>query len=388
MEKSIRRRNFMRIGAASALGTGIARAARAAAKKPKKRTNLPNTDLLEVGIIFGGGNHAQNMWARLINTVPNTNNIPYTPRRTGMVFTKVWSAVPEWAENFAETFGIAKVEKSFDAMAGKVDGLFIDAFHGVPWYPDLAKPYIDAGTPLFVNRPFADSIARAKQITEWAKEKKTPVMTGSSFEFLQSAEEVRSRFPHNSITGYESNNATSDFYSHGVHGLLWTYACVGGGIEAVSHKTKSWIKGGGDTYVIYKDRGNGPFRGVIRDIMIDKYLCGIKINGSDRRFGFGPCNWDRYMWIHMLQSIEEMFATGKMPNTHEEIVEKTSMFIAAFRSIIRENGKLVTLSALDEDWAIGTPWGHTANLSLEEQNMFIKLFGEKKGELRPDKTYG
>ena len=83
-----------------------------------------------------------------------------------------------------------------------------------------------------------------------------------------------------------------------------------------------------------------------------------------------------------------MFETGSLPDTHEEIVEKTAMFVAAFRSILRENGGLVGLDDLDEDWAVGPPWGHSGNPSMEEQNVYKKLFGEEKGELRPDRIFG
>jgi len=346
------------------------------------------SDLLSIGIILGGGNHSQNMWARLINAVPNTNNIPYTPRRTGMVLTHVWSVLPEWAEEFAGTFGVKNVVRNFDDMAGKVDGLIIDAFFGTPYYHHLVKPYLEACTPVYLNRPFTDSVRKAKEITAHAAQYGTPVMTGSSFEHLESTMSVKQRYPYDSITGYDAYNATSDFYSHGVHGLLFAYACVGGGMEAVGHRTESWIDGGGITRVVYRDRGKGQFEGRIHDFSTEKYLCTIKFKDSPQFYGFGQADWDQYMWIHMLQRMQVMFETGSMPDTHDEIVEKTAMFVAAFRSILREKGELVTMNSLDEDWAIGPPWGHSGNPTMAEQRGYQALFGEERGELRPDRTGG
>jgi len=376
------RRDFFKAGAATAIGTSIPTTIHA------QKKGSANTELLNIGLILGGGNHSQNMWARLINAVPNANNISHTPRRTGMVFTHVWSVIPEWAKQFAKTFGVKKVVKRFDDMVGKVDGIFVDSFFGTPYNHHFSKPFIEARIPIYVNRPFADSVGKAKKMVELAEKYKTPIMTGSSFEHLESTMSVKNRYPFNTITSYEAYNSTSDFYSHGVHGLLLAYAAAGGGIEAVSHSTESWIKGGGVTHVVYKDRGKGPFIGKIYDRGIDGYLCGIRVNGSKQFYGFGQCDWDQFMWIHLLQKIQMMFETGSMPDTHEQIVEKTAMFVGAFRSIIHEKGNLVSLSELDDDWKIGVPWGHSGNPTKEEIDGYSKLFGEEKGELQPDKTYG
>ena len=378
---TISRRGFIATGTAG-IGAGITTDSFAVDK------NEARTDLLRVGLILGGGNHMQNMWARLINATPGVNNKEYTPRRTGMVITHIWAPLDEWARQFAVTFGVKHVVKNYDDMVGKVDGLIIDTFFGTPYNHHFVKPYLKAMIPVFVNRPFSDAVSKAREMVTLAKEYDTPIMTGSSFEHLQFTMEARYRYPFKDVVGYDAYNATSDFYSHGVHGLLMAYACVRGGMEAVSHKTKSWIDGGGTTSVVYKDRGNGPFIGRIHDISIERYLCAIKFKGSEQYYGFGPCDWDRFMWIHMLQSVQEMFETGTMPDTHDQIIEKTAMFVAAFRSITRENGDLVGMDDLDEDWAVGPPWGHSGNPSMEEQKVYQDLFGEEKGELRPDRTFG
>lgn len=379
---SVSRRRFI-VASGGLIGAGTGEVSGAEAQSRED-----DNGLLSIGIILGGGNHSQNMWARLINAVPNTNNIPYTPRRTGMVLTHVWSVIPEWAEEFARAFGVRHVVRNFDDMAGKVDGLIIDAFFGTPYYHHLVKPYIEARTPVFLNRPFTDSVRKAKEITSLAVKYDTPIMTGSSFEHLESTMSVKRRYPFESVTEYDAYNATSDFYSHGVHGLLFAYACVGGDMEAVGHRTESWIDGGGVTRVAYRDRGKGPFEGRIHDFSTEGYLCTIRFKNSPQYYGFGQADWDQYMWIHMLQRMQVMFETGSMPDTHGEIVEKTAMFVAAFRSILREKGEMVALDSLDEDWAIGPPWGHSGNPTMAEQKGYQALFGEERGELRPDKTGG
>ena len=381
-EEKYSRRAFLGGGTIAAVAGNIPSEANAQARRSR------DSGLLNIGIILGGGNHAQNMWARLINAVPNENNIEYTPRRTGMVLTHVWAPLPEWSREFAGRFNVANVVDRFDGMIDEVDGLIIDTFFGTPYNHHFAKPYIEAGVPVYVNRPFADSMRKTRELTDLSIRHNTPIMTGSSFEHLESTMAARNRYPYEKVVPYDAYNATSDFYSHGVHGLLFAYACAGGNIEAVSHKTESWIQGGGVTHVFYRDRGNGPFMGRIHDFSTEHYLCAIRFGDSPQFYGFGPADWDQYMWIHLLQRIQVMFETGVMPEPHDHILEKTAMFIAAFRSIIRENGGLVSPDDLDDDWAIGPPWGHSGNPPMEEQRAYQRLFGEEKGELRPDRTFG
>jgi hypothetical protein len=376
------RRTALKAGVAAALAAGVPDSV------PARGKTAVRSGPLRIGLILGGGNHMQNMWARLINCVPGANGIPYTPRRTGMVISHVWSVLPEWAAAFSKQFGVEKAVKRFDGMIGKVDGLVIDAFFGTPYNHRLAEPYLRAGVPVFVNRPFSDSVGKAKGMVALAGKYKTPIMTGSSFEHLEFAMSVRNRFPKNKVAGYEAWNSSSDFYSHGIHGLWLAYACFGGGIETVSHRTESWIRGGGTTTVGYSDRGDGPFTGAIFDWSTENYLCAVRVKGHNQMYGFGPADWDQYMWIHMLQRMQVMFEHRDMPDTPEQIVEKTAMFVAAFRSLTREGGNPVSLKELDDDWAIGPPWGHSGNPSMEEQKGYAALFGEERGELRPDRTMG
>ena len=145
-------------------------------------------------------------------------------------------------------------------------------------------------------------------------------------------------------------------------------------------------QGGGITTVAYRNRGKGSFIGRIHDNTTEKYLCAIRFKESSQYYGLGLVDWDQFMWIHMLQRMQVMFETGSMPDTRDEIVEKTAMFVAAFRSILRESGDFVAIDGVDEDWAIGTPWGHGDNPPMDEQNVYQQLFGLEKGELRADLT--
>ena len=63
----------------------------------------------------------------------------------------VYSNEPAAAEKLYEKFGVA-VASEPDAFVGKIDGLVITARDGANHYP-YAKPYIESGVPMFIDKP-------------------------------------------------------------------------------------------------------------------------------------------------------------------------------------------------------------------------------------------
>jgi len=220
-------------------------------------------------------------------------------------------------------------------------------------------------------------------------------MTGSDWEHLKEVHTVRSKVKLEEITGYEAWNSSADYYSHGIHGLWLAYAAVGGGIHSVSFKSKDWRTGvnphdpekSGITYVVYKDRGKGPFIGKINEGQmpgIGGNNCAIIIQPGNQTFiNHWVDEWarDEFEWLPMLHRIQRMFETGNMYQTYDEILEKTSMFIAAFYSYLEMKGAMVSLDTVPEDWAIGSPYRDEKAKGYIEP--YIKLFGEEKGVIQP-----
>lgn len=381
----IPRRRFLKIGPSMILAGA---AAPSKAEVIFKRTSPASRELVEVGLILGHGGQSNGIWGRLMN--PPAGEV----RRTGMLFTKVWSADPTVAEYFRRRFGV-EIVKSFDSMAGKVHAMFVDDFFAAAYDYKLAQPYLEAGIPTVIRCPQADSMRKARDMVSRAKKGGAPLMTGSDWEHLKEVHTVRSKVKREEITGYEAWNSSADFYSHGIHGLWLAYAAIGGGIQSVSFKTKDWRTGvnphdpekSGITRVLYKDRGKGPFSGKINEGQmpgIGGNNCALVIQPGNRAFiNHLVDEWarDEFEWLPMLHRIQRMFETGDMYQTYDEILEKTAMFLAAFYSHLEKNGEMVPLDALPEDWAIGSPYRDAR--SKEYIEPYIKLFGKEKGVIQP-----
>lgn len=96
---------------------------------------------------------------------------------TDVEFVGVYSDEPEAAAKLNAQFGVP-VADSYDAFVGKVDGIIITARHGDNHYK-YAKPYMECGIPMFIDKPITCTEEDAKAFMEELKANKVPVSGGS-----------------------------------------------------------------------------------------------------------------------------------------------------------------------------------------------------------------
>jgi hypothetical protein len=360
------RRSFIKktaLAASALAATGTASAQEA--KRKFKRKSPSSSELLEVGILTATGGHIDSIWGPLINPTDEKSRV------TGMVMTQAWDINPEALDRFSKKYDVKKA-KSYDAMVGKVDAVILSDFSSLFWYQDLARPYLEAGIPLFINRPFTSSLKNARAIIDMAKKGGAPVMCGSSLEYVQAVDSIRQALPDlGDIVGYVADNAQSDYATHGVHGIYFVYACIGGGVMSVSYQADDWKRPNGAMTFKYKGRnGANNFWGLLQQ----SYRSGsawIRVSGkgtSKRGDGyFNDVTVDRQMdwpresrgyvtdsaiWLPMIHAMQRMFETGKMPEPYENIYEKTQMFIGGFYSLLEKKGAPVALEDIPLGWEI------------------------------------
>ena len=90
----------------------------------------------------------------------------------------VYSNEPAAAKALEEKFGV-KVLENYDDAVGKVDGLIITARHGDLHY-EYAKPYLDSGVPMFIDKPVTIKENDAREFMRELKVRGIRVSGGSS----------------------------------------------------------------------------------------------------------------------------------------------------------------------------------------------------------------
>ncbi len=98
-----------------------------------------------------------------------------------------------------EKMGVPLVEKPTD-MIGKVDGMLIEAVDGTVHY-ERAKPFLEAGIPCYVDKPFTCSVEDAKKIAELAAKKKLPLFSSSSLRYAPEVVEYVADEKHGKVKG-------------------------------------------------------------------------------------------------------------------------------------------------------------------------------------------
>ena len=358
------RRSFLRKGALAGSALSLAGSGNASAKTAGFKRNSPSSgELLKVGILTTTGGHIKSIWGPLINPVGGKTRV------TGMVMTHAWDIDGESLDSFCKTYNVEKVAR-YDGMIGKVDAVIMADFQSLSWNQDLVRPYLDAGVPIFINRPFASSLKNARDMIETARRNNTPIMCGSSLEYVQAVDSVRKHIPElGELTGYVADNAMSDYATHGVHGIYFVYACVGGGVKTVSYQAEDWTRPNGVMTFRYAGRdGGADFWGVLQQAYrsgsawikvcgrgntkrADNYLNDVSFERHMDwpREGRGPVT-DSAIWLPMIHAMQRMFETGEMPEPYESIYEKTQMFIGGFYSLLEKNGAPVRLDDIPLGW--------------------------------------
>ena len=253
----MQRRTFLKQVSGTGLATGSILPGRLGAAGPQGSMQ----GLAEIGMVVAHGCHAQAVWADTMNPAPGQM------RTTGMVITKVWSFRPDFAAGFAERFPGVEAVRNLEDLVGTVDGVYIDAMPAVSLYHLLARPFLLAGMPTFVNRPFSTSVEKARLIIEAARQGQAPLMSNSTWEFAESVGDLQdkaSRMPR--ILGYAAHNSMSDYYTHGVHGIYYIAAVLReerkkgrGKCLQASYLTPDWRKPPGALSFVHE----GPGRPVL-----------------------------------------------------------------------------------------------------------------------------
>lgn len=127
-------------------------------------------------------------------------------------------------EKLNKEFGVPVMNGYADAV-GKVDGVIITARHGDNHYK-YAKPYIDSGIPMFIDKPITVSEAEAVEFMRRLREKNIPISGGSSLkqdEFVRQLKSDAEQGIGGSTLGgyvrapYQSENEYGGFYFYAQH---------------------------------------------------------------------------------------------------------------------------------------------------------------------------
>ena len=95
----------------------------------------------------------------------------------------------EAAQKLHDKFGVY-VAENYDEFVGKVDGIIITARNGEHHYK-YAKPYIDSGIPMFIDKPITNTEEDAKAFMAELKAHNVPICGGSVVYLTEQVQQLK-----------------------------------------------------------------------------------------------------------------------------------------------------------------------------------------------------
>ena len=253
----------------------------------------------------------------------------------------VYSNEPEAVEKLHDTFGV-KIMDSFDECVGKVDGVMITARHGDNHYK-YAKPYLDSGIPMFIDKPITCTEEDAVAFMREARDKGVRLCGGSTCaalkETLALADDVKSEKHGELYSGSVCSPLISDspyggFYFYAQHLVEIMTTIFGGGVsEVLAERCNKTLE-----FSAYYEgfRVNGTYIEKGRYYTASVY--GYKSARSE------TLNFTPDSFRHEMDDMLHLLRGGEMKKSYEEFILPVFIMNAIVRSL--ESGKKERLNEI------------------------------------------
>jgi predicted dehydrogenase len=240
---------------------------------------------------------------------------------------------PERVAGFTATmkkYGVPLVENPAD-MIGKVDGMLIESVDGTVHY-ERAKPFLEAGIPCFIDKPFTCSTADAKKIFELAESKKTVVFSSSSLRYAPDVVEYVADPKPGKLVGCMVYGPASlspipernaGLYHYGIHPVEILYTLMGPGCKRV---TSVHEKGVDVVTGHWKDGRVATLRGIRAGASGYGFTAFAEKGVKAVTVGTGV------IYRELLKKVVEFFKTGKPPVEPATTIEIMAFIEAANKS--------------------------------------------------------
>lgn len=221
----------------------------------------------------------------------------------------------------------------------KVDVVLLESVDG-RIHLEEATQIINAGKPLFIDKPVAGSLVDATAIYSLAKKSGVPVWSSSSVRFAKTFTGLKNNDKIGDVIGCTTwgpckyQAGTPDMYFYGLHGIEGLFAVMGSGCKTVTRVTTD----GADLLVgVWKGGRIGTYRG-IRDGNSQFGLTVFGSKGIATEHGASA-------YGELCGAIATFFRTGIPPVSAEETLEIFAFMDAADESK-RQGGSPVELASV------------------------------------------
>lgn len=284
----------------------------------------------------------------------------------------VWDDVPAAAEALKKNCGFEKIISDPVELVKESDVVHVE-YADYRKVFELARPALEMGKPVFINRPFTATIADAEELIRLARSYDAPVMSASSLEFQPEVAEMQAfAADKGPVRAYEAYCPEPHFTWMFPHVINFAHAALGGGIESayftgeylmdmgrwIDEKRPqlnlgSWLTetksiGSALSVLTYKPRNDEPVMIGMCHIGVEPGSYHIDVYAAKENRLF-EARTDR-IFEYMFLTLHEFYVNRKVPRPYEAILEEHRALVATNRS--RITGRAVSLDSLGGDDAL------------------------------------
>jgi len=243
------------------------------------------------------------------------------------------------AEHVARCSQVPKVVNEPADVIGEVDAVLIAMDKGSE-HVERARPFVEAGLPVFVDKPLCDNEPDLKTFHRWVQEGRG-ILTSSGMRYAREFMAVKSRLSEVGELRLLINTTPQTWERYGIHAAEGLYPILGPGYLSVRNT------GDGERNVVHCKHRSGA--DVILISSKDMYggFCRLTVIGTKSALS-ATCEDTFYAFKSQLQAFVNFLRTGDRPFPWPETVELMKIIIGGIRSR-DEGGREVRLEEIWED---------------------------------------
>lgn len=257
-------------------------------------------------------------------------------RIPGVQVTHIWTDNPAEAPLVAAAALIPNVVARPEEVIGQVDAVMISTDDGFD-HVRRARPFIEAGLPVFVDKPLASSIEELRAFVAW-KKAGAKLLSSSGLRYAAELDDCIARLPSLGQLRWISGVSCKSWEKYGIHLLEPLYRIVGPGFLSIRLESQPGFevahllhRSGVQVTLPAIADGGGSF-GVIH------------VYGTTGHFSFKPADTYTNFRNQMLSFIA--FArSGQDPYPFDETIELMTLVIGGLKSRA-ENSRRVELAEI------------------------------------------
>ncbi len=296
----------------------------------------PEIRLAMLGMIEGNGHPYS--WSAIINgydpaqmakcpfpVIPQyLSEVPLnTMRVLGARVTPVWTDDPMDAPKVAAASRIEHVVSQPEDVIGQVDAVIIGTDDGHE-HVRRARPFIEAGLPMFVDKPLAINVPDLNQFLRWQRSAKV-FLSSSNMRYAPEVKLILRQKAQLGELRWITSCTSKTWERYAIHALEAVWPVLGPGFAGIRTESRE----GSDIAYITHQSGTQVNLAAIYDA-VGSYGA-LHVFGT--RGNLAVTCWDTYTaFRNQLVAFIEMLRTGQRPYPLSETVELMAVIIAGLRS--------------------------------------------------------